>query len=178
MQEGVNVLRDPNGRSYEEAIVSLGERTLVDSAIAGSMAAGRATGSVGVSQLGVGTATTLDAYNTRAREGDFDPSKNPDYFYDSRVSGAAVAGRTVSGTASYLLVKDMPQGSMRSATAATARAVLNDGLQNTTEALSRASYSETLAKQRGEILEDNAQVNRDSEAARSALDTLDRIGPK
>jgi hypothetical protein len=133
-----------------------------------------ATNAGKASSAGVGAA--FDAGNKfweRSKQGDFNP-KDPDYYFNSRTSSAAVGGELVKGAAGFITSEQAGGGRLGAAATSLTKSttgILIDG----TEALSRASYAQTLEQQRGDLLETATQVFRNADAAQESMTNLGKL---
>jgi hypothetical protein len=127
------------------------------------------------SSAGVGAA--FDAgkkYWERSKQGDFNP-KDPDYYFNSRTSSAAVGGELVKGAAGFITGQQAGGGRRGAAVTALTKSttgILFDG----TEALSRDIYArEVLEKHREDGVESALQVFRNADAGEKSLQNLRKI---
>jgi hypothetical protein len=164
--------RSRDGTPGEHA-VRLGEQILTDSAYVVSEKIAKSTGVNGNVTDGV-TDVLLEAQQ-RVRQGDFDTS-NPDYYFDSQVSGGRIAGRAVDRVSRYVTTNLVPNvGGLQAAASTAQNQLLDNGLFGTTEALSRDIHSNTLLKEQENTLEEVSQLRRDSESSNQALENMKRF---
>jgi hypothetical protein len=157
----------------EEHAVRLGEQIVTDSAY---IASGHISKATGVNGNAIGAATdVIIETQQRVRQGDFDTS-NPDYYFDSQVSGGRIAGRLVDRAGREITTKLVPKfGGLQTAATVAQSQLLNNGLFGTTEALSRDIHSNTLLKEQENTLEEVSQLRRDSESSNEALENMKRF---
>ena len=127
-----------------------------------------------VSSAGVGAAFDAgDKFWERSKQGDFNP-KDPDYYFNSRTSSAAVGGEFVKGAAGFITGQQAGGGRLGAAATSLTKSTLGT-LFDGTESLSRTSYAQTLEKERSNLLESGSQVFRNADAGQEGVTNLRKI---
>lgn len=159
-----------------KVVASDSEAMLVD--VSKELAKGQFKSGAAQDASGIAIDTAVEA-KKRAMSGDFS-TDNPDFAFDSQVSGAAVAGTAVTGAMGSIVKQGIPEGTPGRAAAGKGMEQYARVATNGTEALSRAWYAETLSQQASESLDqaiERRQVNGAYQQGLSTLDVLGEGGP-